>query len=181
VHTDWKFNPIDTRMVMTGNTDGQFQKISTSQLAADWQGAAWRWMDKHFDVVGGLSLSFGAQIGGGFKEGIAARVNLYSTVMTELEFSSKKGGKGTIAGIYQPFEKKSWGIGGAYYFGIDYKGQSYKGVVEHEVSVGAVGIGGKVKWDKSGNITDWFVGFDPSFSAQFFFGVEANFRIGFSK
>jgi len=138
-------------------------------------------MTKHFDVVGGLSLSFGAQLGGGFKEGVAARVNFYSTVMTELEFSSKKGIKGTTAGNYQPFEKSNWGLGGAYYFGIDYKGQSYKGVVDHEISAGVVGLGGKIKFDNSGNITDWFVGFDPSVNAQFFFGVEANFRIGFSK
>ncbi|WP_131535590.1 hypothetical protein [Pedobacter nototheniae] len=149
--------------------------------SSTWKGNAWNWMKEHFDVAGGYSLSFGAQIGGGFKEGLAARINIYSTVHSDVEFSYKKGIKGTQGGMYNPGEKNNWGIGAAYYLGFDYKGQIYKGVKEHELSLGVVGFGGKVKLDNSGNVTDWFVGFDPSVNAQFFFGIEANFRIGFSK
>jgi hypothetical protein len=98
--------------------------------------------------------------------------------MSDFEASSKKGIQG---GKYKPGEKNNWGFGGAYYGGVDYKGQEYKGKTDHDISVGAFGWGGKITVNDSGEITDWFVGFDPSVNMQFGIGVEGIFRIGFAK
>ncbi|RYF15216.1 MAG: hypothetical protein EOO42_17285 [Flavobacteriales bacterium] len=141
-------------------------------------GGMWNWMNEHFDVVFGYAESYGAQIGGGIEKGIAARVNFYSTVRNDFEWSIRKGVEG---GSYNIGEKVNWGIGGAYYGGIDYKGQTYNGVTEHEVGIGIIGLGVKLKFDNSGKMIDWFWGFDPSLNMQFIGGIEANFRIGFSK
>ncbi|MBL7712500.1 MAG: hypothetical protein JNL13_08560 [Chitinophagaceae bacterium] len=135
-------------------------------------------MNKHFDVAIGYSTSYGAQLGGGIQKGIAARINFYSTVQTDFEWSLRKGFEGNS---YAPGKKINWGIGGAYYGGLDYKGQAYKGATEHEVGIGIIGVGVKLKFDNYGNMTDWFWGFDPSLNMQFGVGVEGNFRIGFSK
>jgi hypothetical protein len=144
------------------------------------KGGLWGWMKEHFDVVVGYYESYGAQVGGGFKRAMEARVNLYSTVRSDFEWSLRKG-IDKNKGRYNPGDKVNWGAGFAYYGGVNYKGENYKGVTEHEVSIGIFGIGGAIKFDNSFNLTDWFIGFDPSVNMQFGVGVEGTFKIGFSK
>ena len=142
--------------------------------------SVWGWVKKHFDIVVGYSESYGVQAGGGIRRGIEARVNFYSTVRTDFEWSFKRG-LDPNKGRHEIGDKVNWGVGAAYYGGINYKGENYKGVTEHEISVGAFGIGGAIKFDNSFNVTDWFIGFDPTVNMQLIFGIEGTFKIGFSK
>ncbi|HRP88671.1 MAG TPA: hypothetical protein PKX92_01395 [Edaphocola sp.] len=143
-------------------------------------GIVWNWMKEHFDVVIGYSESYGVQIGSGFKRVMEARVNFYSSVRTDFEWSLRKGFDRN-SGRHKPGEKVNWGAGLAYYGGVNYKGEKYNGITEHEVSFGVFGIGGAIKFDNSFNLTDWFFGFDPSVNMQLGVGVEGTFKIGFSK
>ena len=109
--------------------------------------------------------------------GFGAMIDLGSSVQYDLSLSTKNSNNG---GEYKYKEKTNVGVGAAYYGGFNFKQQTYNGLTNNNLSVGVVGFGGNVSWGQNG-INDWFFGFDPSFKAAFIVGIEANFRIGFSK
>ncbi len=160
--------------------NGGFTKFNffPAPTSLAWEGTK-SWMKEHFEISGGYEFSVGFQLGGGMKKAIAGKVDLYSHVISELNLSNKK--DRIVAGRYEPGEKTKNGIGGAYYGGVDVKYMTHKGLREKEVNLGIAGLGATLTYDEHGNMTDWFYGFDPSFYAGFGFGIEANFRIGFSK
>lgn len=106
-------------------------------------------------------------------------VDFGSSVISDLNLSNKA--KNLSAGKYSFGEKRNSGGTAAYMGGIDYKKQVYKGQTNHTFGVGVFSFGGNISWDTKGNITDWFVGWDPSVKGAIGIGLEGNLRVGFSK
>ena len=117
-------------------------------------------------------------MGGGFTKAISANLNLTSYVMSDLNISNRKGVEGKHKYVS---DKTTQGIGGAYYGGVNYKRITENGISKNEISLAVLGFGGQIEMNDQGEINDWFVGFDPSLNMKFGFGLELNFKIGFSK
>lgn len=157
---------------LTGNNDDPKDK-KPKQSSVE---KAINWVQDHFEISAGYELSFGAQLGGAVKKGMGGYIDIGSTIHSDVRLSNK----GSTGNKYRPVEKTTSGFAAAYFAGVDYEKQSYKGNTSRKVSLGAFGFGGEITWDKNG-VTDWFAGFNPAFKGGFGFGVEADFKIGFSK
>jgi hypothetical protein len=143
-----------------------------------WLGETWDWMKEHFEISGGYELSYGWQIGGGWKKSLAAYIDLGSSVHTDLNLSNKR----STGGRYESGEKRNSGIGGAWKAaGVDFKRQEYQGVIENNISIGVLGIlAAERSFNDEGQLTGWFWGINLSAKAAIIFGIEGDFKLGFS-
>lgn len=138
----------------------------------------WHFIARNFYMETGYELSYGAQIGGGFKNGAKLEGNAYSLIHSDASLEYR--GKGGFSGNFKTStdsDKITQGVGLAAGIGYNYKKTTSNSNIENEHNLGLLGFGYNRKTDSKGN-RETFIGFDPSLSMKFIIGIDLNFKIG---
>ncbi|WP_420870476.1 RHS repeat-associated core domain-containing protein [Empedobacter brevis] len=171
---------LETAVVTAKNESfaGSALRAYENSYNPDYSPYNWHFIAQNFYMEAGYELSFGAQLGGGFKNGAQLRGNAYSLVHSDL--SIKYGAKeGFSAEGKKPTDsdKIIQGGGASLFLGADYKKTTESSGISREVNYGVLGFGYNKNTDNKGN-TKTFIGFDPSITMKAFFGIDLNFKVG---
>ena len=154
----------------------------TASVDGNWISEVWGWTKDHFYICAEGEITYGVQLSGIVYKGYGLNINPVSQVVAEGKLSNKDSYSNNYP-IVPPahmYKGKALDFGAAGFFGGNYNWNIENGkYVSSTISIGIIGLGGNLTWDKSG-VSNLFLGFEAGGKLAFVWGAGGSFKIGFN-